>query len=90
MLVGHSACVVMPLTADSWPPWASVIACWGRLDLSAALYLATIHDGYLLNPRAGRVRRPAKTPVIGFLADLVLVGPPGNPEEPPTCGHQYR
>jgi len=66
MLVGHPACDVVPLTAGSWPALASGYRVLGRLDLSAALHLATVHDSYLLTHEPDAYGAPGEDTVIGF------------------------
>ena len=48
VLLRHPACTVPPVTMEMWPALAAGTRRLGRLDLAAALYLATTGEGYVL------------------------------------------
>jgi hypothetical protein len=51
LLLRHPACTVPPATAEMWPALAAGTRQLGRLDLAAALYLATTGEGYVLTAK---------------------------------------
>lgn len=50
LLLRHPQCTVPPVAVEMWPALAAGTRRLGRLDLAAALYLATTGEGYVLTP----------------------------------------
>jgi hypothetical protein len=66
VLLRHRACSVPPVTVETWPALAAGTRKLGRLDLAAALYLATMGEGYVLTAEPEAYGDLGEDSVIGI------------------------